>query len=376
VFVFRPGQKPETILFVRPKDELKETWEGFRYGPELAKKYFLIDEAYLITELSHKLPELLKNSQKAYYRLNQFPDWDRVILKCIEDAKNLASRSGRGHMTIVDSAEFLAEFRIYKDPIELEWLKKACQISAEAHIEAMKFIRPGLNERQVQACLEYHFKYKMSPRVAYTPIVASGANACTLHYVYNDQECRDGDLLLIDAGAEFNYMNGDVTRTFPVNGKFSPIQKEFYNHVLRVQKEILNMIKPGVPFNSLQNRTAELLTEAMIDLKLLKGSVTDLVRTLAYKKYYPHGVSHWLGMDTHDAGLYQINGESRKLETNMCFTVEPGLYVPLTDESAPKELRGLGVRIEDDVCVTENGHFNMTDLAPKDTADIEKIIAV
>lgn len=374
VFVFRPGQKPETVLFVRPKDVLRETWDGFRFGPELTQKYFKIDHVYLISELSSQLPELLKSSQKIYYKLNQFPDWDKEILKSIEEAKNLAGRSGRGLLPLCDSGEFLGEFRILKEPVELDWLRKACQISAEAHIETMKLVRPGLNERQVQAFLEYQFKSRMSPRVAYSPIVASGANACTLHYVYNDQECRSGDLLLIDAGAEYNYMNGDITRTFPVDGKYTQIQKELYNRVLSVQKEILQMIKPGIPFNSLQTRAVELLTGVMVELKLLKGSVSDLVRNLTYKKYYPHGVSHWLGMDTHDSGLYQVNGESRKLEPSMCFTIEPGLYIPHNDESAPKELRGLGVRIEDDVIVTEKGYENMTALVPKEISDIEKIV--
>lgn len=374
VFVFRPGQKPETILFVRPKDVLRETWEGFRYGPELSQKYFNIEQVYLISELSTQLPELLKTSEKIYYKLNQFPEWDAEILKCVDTAKNLAGRSGRGHLPLHDSGEFLGEFRILKEPVELDWLRKACHITAEAHVETMKFVRPGLNERQIQAFLEYQFKSKMSPRVAYSPIVASGSSACTLHYVYNDQECKAGDLLLIDAGAEYNYMNGDITRTFPVNGKYTKIQKEFYDHVLRVQKEILAMVKPGIPFNSLQNRAVELLTEAMVDLNLLKGSVPELIRNLTYKKYYPHGVSHWLGMDTHDSGLYQVNGESRKLEATMCFTIEPGLYVPHNDQDAPKDLRGLGVRIEDDVIVTEKGYENMTSLVPKETSDIEKIL--
>lgn len=376
VLVFRPGQKPETVLFVRPKDMLRETWDGFRYGPDLAKQYFHIDQTYLISELEQKLPELLKDSQKIYYRLNQFAEWDTRILKTLEDAKAQFGRSGRGNLPLLDSTDLLGEFRIKKESVEADWLKRACQISAEAHIETMKFVKPGVNEREVQAFMEYQFKKRLSPRVAYTPIVASGASACTLHYSYNDQVCKAGDLLLLDAGAEFNYMNGDITRTYPVNGKFTAIQKEFYEHVLRVQKEILAMIKPGIPFNSLQNKTIELLTDVMLDLKLLKGNKADLIKNSDYKKYYPHGVSHWLGMDTHDAGLYQVNGESRKLEASMAFTIEPGLYVPANDSSAPQELRGLGVRIEDDVLVTDSGYENMTILTPKEVVDLEKILGI
>lgn len=372
VFVFRPGQRPETIMFVRPKDVLRETWDGFRYGEAGVKKYFGMDEVYLIEELDEKLPELLKDSKQIYFRMKQQPQYDETFLKALERSKGFVGKSGRGLQPVLDSAEFLGEFRLIKDSMEIEWQRKACEISAKAHLETMKFMKPGLNERQVEAYIQYQFKFQMAARQGYNAIVASGTNATTLHYVFNDQFCKKGDVVLIDAGAEYNYYSGDITRSYPVSGKFTPIQKEFYNHVLDAQKKVMAMIKPGIQHKILQEKTIELLTQSMIDLKLLKGKRDDLIKSLAYKKYYMHGVSHWLGMDVHDAGLYQIKGQSRKLEPGMVFTIEPGLYVPHDDVSAPKELRGLGVRIEDNILVTAKGFENLTILAPKEVKDIEK----
>jgi Xaa-Pro aminopeptidase len=372
VFVFRPGKKPETVMFVRPRDPLRETWDGFRYGPEGAKKQYGMDEVYLIDQLDEKLPDLIKDVNQVYFRLQQHMSHDVKFLRALEKSKSLFGRSGRGVLPVIDSAEFLGEFRLYKEPTEIDWQRKACEITAKAHLETMKFVKPGLNERQIEGYIQYQFKNQMSARQGYNAIVASGKNATTLHYVFNDEECKSGDVLLLDAGAEYNFFTGDITRSYPVNGKFTPMQKEFYNHVLSVQKDIIAMVKPGIEHKSLQDKTIDMLTTAMLELKLLKGKKEDLIRSLAFKKYYPHGVSHWLGMDVHDAGLYQIKGESRKIEAGMVFTIEPGLYVPYDDDDAPKEMRGLGVRIEDNILVTEKGHENMTVLAPKEVADIEK----
>ena len=300
---------------------------------------------------------------------------DVVFLRALEKAKTIHNRGTRGNIPVLDSAELLGEFRLIKDNAEIEWQKKACEITAKAHKETMKFVKPGMNERQIEGYIQFQFKNQMSARQGYNAIVASGKNATTLHYVFNDEDSKKGDLLLIDAGAEFNYFTGDITRTFPVSGKFSKIQKEFYEHVLKVNKHIISMVKPGMEFSSMQEKTIEMLTDAMIDLKLLKGKRDKLIKDLSYKKYYMHGVSHWLGMDVHDAGHYQIAKKSRKLEPGMIFTVEPGLYVPLNDESAPKELRGLGVRIEDNILVTKKGYENLTILAPKEVSEIEKLMA-
>jgi len=375
VFVFRPGKKPETIMFVRPRDEFRETWDGFRYGPEGTKKYYGIDEVHLIETLDEKLPEVIKDASSVYFRLQQHMKHDVHFLRVIEKAKNVYNRGSRGNIPVLDSAELLGEFRLFKDATEINWQRKACEITAKAHLETMKFVKPGMNERQVEGYIQFQFKNQLSARQGYNAIVASGKNATTLHYIFNDQECKKGDLLLIDAGAEYNYLTGDITRTFPVSGKFSKIQKEFYTHVLKVNKEIISMVKPGMEFSSMQTKAIEMLTDAMIDLKLLKGKREKLIKDQTYKKYYMHGVSHWLGMDVHDAGHYQINGKSRKLEPGMVFTVEPGLYVPHNDEDAPKELRGLGVRIEDNILVTKKGYENLTILCPKEVDDIEKAMA-
>jgi Xaa-Pro aminopeptidase len=211
-------------------------------------------------------------------------------------------------------------------------------------------------------------------REGYNTIVASGNNATTLHYNFNDQVCRDGDLILIDAGAEYQYYTGDITRTYPVNGKFTAAQKRVYEGVLAIEKEIIAHVKPGNVFKAMQERTIEYLTDFMIELKLLSGSRTQLIESLAYKKYYPHGVSHWLGMDVHDVGLSIVNGEPRKLEPGMAFTVEPGLYIPANDHSAPEELRGIGIRIEDNIVVTPTGCENLTAQCPKEIKDIEAVV--
>ncbi len=374
VFVFRPGKNPESVLFVRPKDAFRETWDGFRYGKEDTKNHFLMDEVFLISELNEKLPLLLKDMDSVLYRLNHHEQHDKVFLKALEEARVANGRSGKGILPVYDSVDFLGEFRLIKDETEIEWQKRACAISAIAHLETMKFIKPTMNERQVEAYIQYQFKSQMSARQGYNAIVASGDNATTLHYIFNDQECKDGDIILIDAGTEYNYYTGDITRSYPVNGTFTKIQKEFYNLILNAQEEVIKMVEPGIEHASLQRATVELLTDALIDLKLLKGKREELIAKEAYKKYYMHGVSHWLGIDVHDMGRYQVRGESRKLQPGMVFTIEPGLYVRADDDSAPKELRGLGVRIEDNILVTKNGYENLTALAPKHVDKIEEVM--
>ncbi|HEX4922635.1 MAG TPA: aminopeptidase P N-terminal domain-containing protein, partial [Bdellovibrionales bacterium] len=374
VLVLRPGMTPEYVLFVRKKDVHRETWDGFRYGPEGAEREFGVDKAYPFDEIDKVLPTLLEGVEKVYYRLYWNTEFDGHLQRALESVRIKQGRSGTGLLPIIDSSEILGEMRLKKEPIELEWLRRACEISAEGHVAAMKFTHPGVNERQVQAVVEYTFRMHGSPRDGYGSIVASGASATTLHYVFNDQPCKEGDLLLIDAGAEYNHFTGDITRTFPVSGRFTDVQTRFYEKVLQVQKAILKMIRPGIAFKSMQDTTIEMLTDALLELGILKGSANHIIEQQLFKKYYPHGVSHWLGMDVHDCGLYKIKGESRRLEPGMCFTVEPGLYVPLDDQDAPKEFRGLGVRIEDDVVVTDLGCEVMTSKAPKEIHDMASII--
>jgi Xaa-Pro aminopeptidase len=238
----------------------------------------------------------------------------------------------------------------------------------------MRSTRPGVTERQLQGVFLHSIYQQNADREGYNAIVATGGNACTLHYVFNDQTCRDGDLLLIDAGAEVRYYTGDITRTFPVNAKFSSAQRKVYDRVLEIQKELISISKPGLAFKQLQDRTIEYLTDAMNDLKLLHVPRSEAVERQLFKKYYPHGVSHYLGMDVHDAGLYQIHNEPRRLEVGMAYTIEPGLYIPADDSSAPEELRGIGVRIEDNVVITSSGCEVMTSAAPKEVAELEALV--
>lgn len=373
ILVFRPGQTPETILFVRPKDVARETWDGFRYGPEATEREYKVDKAYLISDFNKMIVDLLRPCDRLFYRFDISPKFDTKMLDILHRVRN-SNRGGSGTMPVYDSWEPIGELRLFKSLYDVTCMRKACEISANAHIEAMKFVRPGVNERQVHGVLLGSFLMQGAEREGYGTIVGSGNNATTLHYVFNDQPCKEGDLLLIDAGAEINYYTGDITRTFPVSGKFTPAQRRVYERLLDLEKSLIKSVKPGITLKSLQNTTVEYLTDLMVELKLLEGSTKQLVDSLAYKKYYPHGVSHWLGMDVHDTGLMMMNGEPRPVEPGMAFTIEPGLYIPADDMSAPAELRGIGIRIEDNIVVTPSGCENLTEKAPKEVAELEAII--
>lgn len=379
VFVFRPGQSPETVMFVRPKDVERETWDGFRYGPDGCTREFKIDKAYLIQDFDKEITELLRPVDRVYYRTGIDRDFDAKMLGVLEGVRRSHGRSGRGHLPLLDSWELLGELRVIKSQDDIAFMRKACSISSRGHVEVMKAVKPGKTERQLMGIFLGSIYAQNADREGYNAIVASGANACTLHYTFNDQTCRDGDLLLIDAGAEVRYYTGDITRTFPVNGKFTSAQRKVYDRVLDIQKVLVADAKPGVPFKSMQDKTIDALTDAMIDLKLLKVTRREAVERGLYKKYYPHGVSHYLGMDVHDGGLYQSlggsdTGQARPLQPGMAFTIEPGLYIPHDDREAPEELRGIGVRIEDNVVVTGTGCENLTAEAPKEVADLEAIV--
>jgi Xaa-Pro aminopeptidase len=372
--MLRPGKNPESVMFVRQKNVERETWDGFRFGPQGTKQEFLIDEVYAIEEFETKAVELLKGYEEVYYRLFKNPEVDQKIEKVLMSLKRASGRSGYGILTIKDADTFLGEYRLKKEGDDLANQRRASEISAEAHVAAMKFTKPGVNERQIQAVLSSQFHMKGAARVGYPYIIASGASATTLHYNFNDQVCKNGDLLLIDAGAEFNYYSGDITRTFPVNGRFSPAQKKVYEVFLKIQKELISYVRPGIFFKDLHEMGADRLTDLMFELGLLSGRKEDAMKANDHKKYYPHGVGHWLGMDVHDAGKYMINDEPRPIEEGMCFTIEPGLYIPIDDRTAPADLRGIGVRIEDNIVVTKNGCDNLTSGVPKEIDEIEKIV--
>lgn len=369
-FLFRPGKDPETVMFVRKKDVEMETWTGFRYGPEATEKEFQIQKVYPVDEFEKVAPDLLKGIETLYYRLFKNPAADARVQSVLEKTKRLQGRTGYGLMTLCDADTLIGEMRLIKSDYEIDQIRTACEITAQGHLAAMRFVKPGVSERQVQAVLTHHFLMKGAHREGYNYIVASGSNATTLHYNFNDQVCKSGDLLLIDAGAEFNYYTGDITRTFPVNGLFTEEQAKVYQGVLNVQKAIIDMIKPGVVFKDLHEAGTSLLTDLMLELGLLSGRKDDIIKAGEQKKYYPHGIGHWLGMDVHDAGLYFKKDVPRPLEPNMVFTVEPGLYIPFTDASVPEKFRGIGVRIEDNIRVLPSGSENLTITAPKEIEDL------
>lgn len=374
IFVFRPGQTPETVMFVRPKDIERETWDGFRYGPEGCAREFKIDKTYLITDFDKEITELLKPVDRVYYRFNIDDSFDRKLMSILEGVRRSHGRSGRGNLPVMDSWELVGELRYLKTADDVELMRRACGVTARAHVDVMKATKPGVSEKKLLGVFLASIYSQDADREGYGSIVASGANACTLHYVFNDQVCKDGDLLLIDAGAEVRYYTGDITRTYPVNGKFTAAQRKVYDRVLAIQKELCAAAKPGIPFKWLQDRTIEFLTDAMIELGLIKVPRTEAIERLLFKKYYPHGVSHYIGLDVHDTGLYQVGGEARKLEPGTAFTIEPGLYIPADDKDAPEELRGIGIRIEDDVVITTTGCENLTSEAPKEVSELEALV--
>lgn len=374
IFVFRPGQTPETVMFVRPKDIERETWDGFRYGPEGCAREFKIDKTYLITDFDKEITELLKPVDRIYYRFNIDDSFDRKLMSILEGVRRSHGRSGRGSLPVMDSWELIGELRYLKTADDVELMRRACSVTARAHVDVMKATKPGVSEKKLLGVFLASIYSQDADREGYGSIVASGANACTLHYVFNDQVCKDGDLLLIDAGAEVRYYTGDITRTYPVNGKFTAAQRKVYDRVLAIQKELCAAAKPGIPFKWLQDRTIEFLTDAMIELGLIKVPRTEAIERLLFKKYYPHGVSHYIGLDVHDTGLYQVGGDARKLEPGTAFTIEPGLYIPADDKDAPEELRGIGIRIEDDVVITATGCENLTSEAPKEVSELEALV--
>lgn len=374
VLLLRPGQTPEMVLFVRAKDELRETWDGFRYGPEGAVKEFHADQAFLLNDLPQKLPQMMASCEKLYVSSQLLNEQPQALKDAINETRNLRSRPVAGRLPLFDASEVLGEMRRIKSDEELNFLKEVGNISSLAHQKAMEFVRPGVSERQVMGQLLAVYFDHNARREGYNAIVASGANSTTLHYNFNDQICHAGDLLLIDSGCEKNYYTADITRTFPVSGRYSSAQKEVYERVLSVQKQLIDMVKPGVAFAKLQEKTVELLTQHLLELRLLSGSIEENVQKLNYKKYYPHGVSHYLGMDVHDEGAYFDKDISRPLDKGVVLTIEPGLYIPQSDESAPAALRGIGIRIEDDIAVTTEGCVNLTVKAPKEIQEIEGLV--
>lgn len=364
--------KKEYLLFVRPRDPEKEIWTGYRAGVEGAVNRLGADRAYAIEDFSKKWKEVFEGAEKIYFSL--LKGFDSEVLPLIDEHRRSLGRTGKGIPDIIDAEGLISEMRIRKSPEEITTLKVACELSAKAHSLAMAYTRPGLNEAQIEALVEFVFKNEGAKRMGYGSIVASGHNATVLHYVDNDRFMKEGELLLIDAGGEFGYYSADITRTYPVSGKFTKEQEAIYSLVLSVQKACIAMAKPGATLRGIHETAVELLVEGMLSLGLLTGSKKEIIQSRSYRRFYPHGTGHLLGMDVHDVGLYEIKGEARPLEPGMVFTVEPGFYVQPYDQDAPAAYRGIGVRIEDDILVTETGNEVLTRGVPKEIEQMQALI--
>jgi Xaa-Pro aminopeptidase len=373
--LLRPGaDKDRAVVFVRPRDPERETWDGRRLGVDHAAAALGVDAAYPIAELPGKLAGLIGNVDDFYFLVGTVQEWDERVCAALATMRMSERRAGRPPKRIVDPRVVLHEMRLHKTQDELDVLAKAALISGEAHVAAMRAGKPGAMEYELEALIEYTFRRRGAIGPGYGTIVGTGRNATILHYVENSEKLQAGELVLIDAGAEVDYYTADVTRTFPCGGKFSPLRRHAYEIVLAAQEEAIRMVRPGITIDQIHDRTVELLTAGMIELGLLKGTVAERIADSAYKKYYMHRTSHWLGMDVHDVGAYSDDGGgARPLDPGMVITIEPGLYVGENDEHAPPELRGVGIRIEDDVLVTADGHRNLTVEIPKRTDEIERI---
>jgi Xaa-Pro aminopeptidase len=372
VAVLVGGKEPRSILFCREKNEEREVWDGFRHGPAAAQDAFGFDEAFPIAELEQRLPDLLANRDTVWHALGHDADWDTKIVAALNTVRAQTRAGKRAPAQLRDLREPLDRMRLIKDAHELQIMRRAANITAAGHVRAMRASRPGLAEYELEAELSYEFRKRGADGHSYSPIVAGGANACVLHYVENDKLLADNTLVLIDAGCELAGYAADITRTFPVNGRFTGPQRDAYEIVLAAQTAAIAAIRPAAPFSAYHDAALRVLVQGMVDLGLLAGDVDGLVESEAYKPFYMHRTGHWLGLDVHDAGEYKSGDEWIALASGMTLTVEPGLYIR-PGENIPEHLHGIGIRIEDDVLVTPDGAEIYTS-APKTVAEIEDVM--
>jgi Xaa-Pro aminopeptidase len=369
------GDKPFT-LFVRPRDKEKEIWTGRRSGVEGAVKSFGADQAFENTKLDEELPKLVGAARTLFYRIGgDDPHFDAAMARMLRTLRARARAGVNAPPRIEDPGQIVHELRLRKEPRELEALRKAVQLTRSGHVASMRAGRPGTHEYDLHAILEREFRQGGGRGWGYYPIVAAGENATVLHYNDNCVQIRDGELVLIDAGAEYDLYTADVTRTFPASGRFSDGQRACYQLVLDAADACIAATRPGETIDGLHEKAVRILTEGMVKLGLLKGDADALIKESAYRRYYMHRTSHWLGLDVHDVGSYSVDGKARPLEAGMVFTIEPGLYIASDDESAPAHLRGIGIRIEDDILVTGSGYENLTVSIPRTVKDVEAACA-
>jgi len=373
VLVLVAGEESKSILFCREKLHERELWEGFRYGPDAAREHFGFDEAHSIAQLDAKLPQLLANQPALYCVPGADPAWDARIMHWLNEVRGLARTGVSAPTAIHDLRAILDPMRRVKDAQELAVMRRAAVISAGAHARAMRAVRPGMMEYEIEAELLHEFRRHGAQFPAYWPIVAGGANACVLHYRDNNQRLGAGDLLLVDAGCELDGYASDITRTFPVNGKYSGPQRAVYELVLAAQAAAIAEVKPGHPWNAPHDAAVKVLAQGFIDLGLCTGTLEEVLEKEDYRRFYMHRTGHWLGLDVHDAGDYKEHGRWKELEPGMMLTVEPGCYVR-PERSVPEHFWHIGVRIEDDVLVTTAGCEILTGDAPKRVAEVEALM--
>jgi len=376
VIALIPGREHgEFVLFCNDKDLEQETWHGRRFGPEAACDEFAADDAFPIDDIDDILPGMMEGRHRIYYEMGKNNELDNRVMGWVNKIRAQVKKGAQPPGEFVDLRHALHELRLFKSAAEIKLMRKSAAIAVDAHLRAMNVCQPGMTEWQIEAELHYEFARQGARYPAYSSIVASGDNACILHYTENQSKLKKEDLLLIDAGAEYQMYASDITRTFPVSGVFSEPQKELYNLVLKAQLAAIETIRPGSHWMQAHETAVAVLTEGMVELGLLKGDVAQLIEEEAYKRFYMHKTGHWIGLDVHDVGDYSIEGQPRVLEAGMVMTVEPAIYIPANADDVAAKYRGIGIRIEDDVLVTASGHDILTDGVPKTIEEIEAIMA-
>ncbi len=376
VLVLIPGREHgEAVLFCRERDTTLELWHGYRYGQDGAIDQFAMDDAFPISDIDEILPGLIEGRDRMYYAMGYNRDFDNQIMTWVNTIKSKASQGAHPPGEFLALDHLLHDLRLYKSSGEVKLMREAGAISSRGHIRAMELCEPGVFEYQLEAELNHEFQRSGSRRAAYPSIVGSGNNGCILHYTENDSVVRNNDLVLIDAGCELDYYASDITRTFPANGRFNKEQRALYELVLKSQLAAIEKVQPGNHWNDPHEVVVEILTEGLLELGLLEGELSELITAEACRPFYMHRTGHWLGMDVHDVGDYKVGGEWRVLEPGMVLTIEPGIYIAPDYEAVPKRWRGIGIRIEDDVVVTRDGHEVLSAGAPKQIDKIESLMA-
>lgn len=368
------GENGEYILFNRPRDPAMEMWDGERAGQEGAKQNYLADRSFPFSEFKKELPKLLEGREKIYFPIGENAEWDQMIFDCVKKIRARVRSFVNAPQDFVDVAKYVHEMRLLKGDDEIAIMQKAANISCDAHIRAMKMAKPGLFEYELQAEFTHECQRQGALFQAYSSIIGSGKNTCVLHYIDNNKRIEDGDLILIDAGCEYENYASDITRTFPANGRFTAEQKAIYDLVLESQLAAIAAVKPGASWSVMQTAIVKIMTQGLVDLGLLKGEVDGLIERSAYFPFYMHRSGHFLGLDVHDAGQYSKDGQTRSLQAGMVLTIEPGIYIT-AQTGVPERWHHIGVRIEDDILVTEKGARVLSANCPKTIIEIEALMA-